>query len=253
MAKLMTPDRQVKIVELLNNNGSLNMSELAKRLEVSKETIRRDLLYLHEIGAIKKFHGGAAVNYDLKTPNITIKSNSNMLAKDRICQKALEYLPEQGVIFLDTGSTVMCFAGLLSKKSGLTIITDSLAAANALVNSNNTVHLTGGQLNSLNMSMDGYQTVNFLSTVKVELAVFGSNGFEQHHGPTTGGFLDVQIKQTILKNARTCIVLADSSKSRSIAFAQYTTWSEIDCLITDSDIAPDVVAELEKATSVIVV
>jgi DeoR family fructose operon transcriptional repressor len=253
MAKLMAPDRQSKIVELLNNNGSLNMSELAEQLEVSKETIRRDLLYLHEIGSVKKFHGGAAANYDLKPQDTMVKSVSNALEKNRICQKALDYLPEQGVIFLDTGSTVMCFAGLLSKKSGLTIITNSLGAANALVNSNNTVHLTGGQLNSLNMSMDGYQAVNFLSTVKVELAVLGCNGFEQHNGPTTEGFLDVQIKQTILKNARTSIVLADSSKSRSIAFTQYATWSEINYLITDSGIAPDVVAELEKVTTVVIV
>jgi DeoR family fructose operon transcriptional repressor len=249
----MAPDRQLKIVELLNSNGSLNMSELAEQLHVSKETIRRDLLYLHKIGSVKKIHGGATANYDLKNRDMTIRIGSDVSVKDRICQKALDYLPEQGVIFLDTGSTVMCFASLLSKKSGLTIITNSLGVVNALVNSNNTVHITGGQLNSLNMSMDGYQTINFLSTIKVELAVLGCNGFERHNGPTSLDFLDVQIKQTVLKNAKTSIVLADSSKSRTTAFTQYAAWSEIDYLITDSGIAPDVVADLQTLTSVVIV
>jgi DeoR family fructose operon transcriptional repressor len=253
MAKLMAHERQSKIVELLNDNGSLNMSELAGHLQVSKETIRRELLYLNEFGSVKKIHGGATASYDLKTQDMAVRISSDLSIKDRICQKALEYLPEQGVIFLDTGSTVMYFAGLLSKKSGLIIITNSLGAANALVNSNNTVHITGGQLNSINMSMEGYQTVNFLSTIKVELAVLGCSGFEQHNGPTSANFLDVQIKRMVLKNAKTSMVLTDSSKSRSTSFTQYATWSEIDYLITDSDISPDVVSGIESLTSVVIV
>jgi DeoR/GlpR family transcriptional regulator of sugar metabolism len=101
--------------------------------------------------------------------------------------------------------------------------------------------------------MDGYQTANFLSTIKVELAVLGCNGFERHNGSTSLDFLDVQIKQTVLKNARTSIVLADSSKSRTTAFTQYATWNEIDYLITDSGISPDMVADLQTVTSVVVV
>lgn len=253
MAKLMVAERQDKIIELLSTNGSLNMAELAEKLGVSKETVRRDLIYLSENGSVKKMHGGATLNYDLKTHDMNARITADLSVKEKISQRALDFLPDQGVIFLDCGSTVTCFAKLLSQKSGLTIITDSLSAANALLNSNNIVHVTGGQINSINMSLYGFQTTNFLNTIKVELAVMGTNGYEQHSGPTTCDFLDAQSKQTVLKNSKASIVLADSSKATTISLTQYATWREIDHLITDSGISQDTLPTLEEYTDVVIV
>lgn len=250
MAKLLAEERQNKIVELLNQNGSFKMAELAEMLDVSKETIRRDLIYLNEQGRVKKSYGGA-VAYELKTLTMESRIDANLQVKDMICQKAMTFIPEQGVIYLDTGSTVTCLAHMLQNKSGLTIITNSLSAANALIGSNNTVLVTGGQINSTNMSLEGYQATSFLSTVKFELAVFGSNGFEGHKGPTTCNFLDVQSKQIALNNARTSIVLADGKKGITTSLTQYTSWHNIDYLITDSSIPEEMVTSLENATSVI--
>ena len=252
MAKLMMAERQNKIVDLLNENGSLKMAELAEMMEVSKETIRRDLIYLNDIGAVMKSHGGAISTYELKTKAMTSRIDSNLGTKMPLCQKALEYLPEQGVIYLDTGSTVTCFAKLLAEMNGLTIITNSLSAANALLGSNNTVLLTGGQINHINMSLEGYQATNFLSTVKFELAVFGTNGFENHNGPTTCDFLDVQSKQVALNNAKLTIVLADSSKAQTTSLTQYAAWRSIDYLITDDKIPATIVKELNEMTSVVI-
>jgi len=223
MPKLLIAERQNRIVELLNENGSFKLAELAEILNVSKETVRRDLIYLNDIGAVKKSHGGAIASYQLKTQNMTSRIDSDLALKMMLSKKALEYLPDQGVVYLDTGSTVTCFAQLLSEKSGLTIITNSLSAANALLGSNNSIILTGGQLNSINMSMEGHQVTSFLSTIKFELGVFGSNGFEDHNGPTTCDFLDVQSKQTALNNAKLTIVLADSSKANTTSLTQYTS------------------------------
>lgn len=253
MSKLTVAERQSKIIELLSKTGSLNMAELAEKLDVSKETVRRDLIYLSETGAVKKMHGGAMLNYDLKTHDMNARITTDLSVKEKISQRALDFLPEQGVIFLDCGSTVTCFAKLLSRKNGLTIITNSFSAANALLGSNNIVHVTGGQINSINMSLEGFQTTNFLNTIKVELAVMGTNGYEQHSGPTTCDFLDAQSKQTVLKNAKASIVLADSSKAAIISLTQYATWREIDHLITDSGISEDIVSTLDEYTDVVVV
>lgn len=250
MAKLLAEERQNKIVELLNKNGSFKMAELAEMLDVSKETIRRDLIYLNEQGRVKKSYGGA-VAYELNTKAMSSRLVKDLPIKTAICQKALSFIPEQGVIYLDTGSTVTCLAHMLNDKSGLTIITNSLSAANALIDSANTVIVTGGQINSTNMSLEGYQTSNFLSTVKFELALFGSNGFEGHKGPTTCDFLDVQSKQTALSNARTSIVLAEGSKGSTTSLTQYTSWNKIDYLITDSSIPEDMITYLENYTSVL--
>lgn len=252
MAKLIAEERQKRIVALLEENGSLKMAQLAEMLGVSKETIRRDLNYLDEIGAVKKSHGGAMVPYELKTREMNTRIDEDLPVKEAICRRALDLIPDQGVIFLDTGSTVTCLAHLLHDRSGLTIITNSLSAANALTGSDNTVILTGGQINSTNMSLEGYQVTSFLETVKFELAVFGTNGYEGHQGPTTCDFLDVQAKKIVLKNSKQSVVLADAHKAEVTSLTQYANWQEIDHLITDASLPDDVRENLDRVTDVLI-
>jgi len=251
MTKLLAVERQNKIVELLEKNGGYKMAELAEILGVSKETVRRDLNYLNSIGAVAKSHGGAVPPYELHTKAMASRIDVDLGVKETICRKALELVPEQGVLYLDTGSTVTCLAKLLRDKSGLTIITNSLSAANALVGSSNSVILTGGQLNSANMSLEGYQAANFLSTVKFELAVFGTNGFEGHNGPTTCDFLDVQTKKTALGNAKTTMVITESGKASVTSLTQYALWRDIDHLITDDALPEKALNALSEMTDVI--
>ena len=108
-------------------------------------------------------------------------------------------------------------------------------------------------MNSLNLSFEGYQTTNFLGTVKVETAFFGTTGFDQHNGPTTIDFLDAQAKQTILHNSKTSIVLTDSSKATSTALSQYATWQEIDYLISDDGLPKETISKLGEYTQIITV
>ena len=253
MAKKIAAQRQKEIVEVLERNGGYKMTELANIFNVSKETIRRDLIHLNEIGAIQKKYGGAVSAYEFQSQPVSMKLEKNHDLKERICRKALEFIPQNSIIYIDTGSTCTCLASMLKQYEGLTVITNSLSAAEALVDSKCMVHVAGGQLNSLNLSFEGYQTTSFLGTIKVELAFMGSTGFDQHNGPTTISFLDTQAKQTILHNSKTKIVLADSSKAETTAFAQYATWQEMDYFISDTNLPEETVKKLSELTNVITV
>lgn len=255
MLKLMAAERQHKIVELLNNNKSVKIIELAEMFQVSKETIRRDLLCLAEKGLAQKSHGGAVLlsDYELDTVSLESRIDKNRDVKTRLCQKALEYLPPHAVIYLDTGSTMHCLAQLLSQKSGYTIVTNSLNAANVLVKSNNRTIITGGQLNAETMATDGFQTTEFISKIKVDIAFLGTNGFEQHSGPSGTDFSDIQAKQTIIKNAKINIVVSESRKSTYSALVQYANWRDIDHFITDADLASELSVKLKDMTSVVIV
>lgn len=253
MAKKIAAQRQKEIVDLLEENGGYKLSELADLFHVSKETIRRDLIHLNEIGAIQKKYGGAVSSYEFQSQSVSSKLDANLSLKQKICEKALEFIPENSVIYLDTGSTVACLAKLLRSRVGLTIITNSLSAAESLIGSQCTVHVAGGQMNSLNMSLEGYQATNFLSTIKVEIAFLGTTGYDQHNGPTTIDFLDAQVKQTILHNSKKNIVLSDSSKAKLTAMSQYATWHEIDCLISDDGLPEDTIEKLKEHTKIITV
>lgn len=251
--KILAAQRQQQIVELLKEDGSVKMSDLAEKFQVSKETIRRDLIHLNETGALTRSFGGAVNNFESRSISVSDKITQNQDLKTLICQKALELIPNDSVVYLDTGSTVTYLASFLKSRNDLTIITNSLSSINALVGTGCQVYVAGGQLNMRNLSFEGLQTAHFLETIKVGIAFLGSTGFAQHHGPTTIDFMDLQIKQTIIQNAHRNIVLADSSKSRSTALNEYTKWKNIDLLITDRGIEESIKEEITRVTEVITV
>ncbi len=255
MDKLIAADRQQKILELLNDNGSMKIREFAKTFQVSRETIRRDLLYLSKKKLLKKSHGGAIAsnNYEFDTVPLENRINKNTGLKMKLCQKAIEYMPANSVVYLDTGSTIHCLAQLLSQMSGYTIVTASLNAAITLIKSKNRTLITGGQLNPITMAIDGLQTIDFLNKIKVDTAFLGTNGFEQHNGPSGTDFSDAQTKKTIIQNSRINIVISESKKASFSALVQYTSWRNINYFITDSDLPPETRTKLEELTNVIIV
>lgn len=251
MAKLSAAERQAQIVELLSDNGTMKAVELAERFQVSRETIRRDLIALSETGSIKKLFGSVIPVNDFSVRPIDSRLQDFPEEKLAICKKALEYIPENGVIYLDTGSTVLCFASQLQSKSGLTIITNSISAANALMGSSNQVIMTGGVINSQVSCVCGQQTLDFLTTLRMDVAILGTSGFERHKGPSTNHFEDAQIKKTAINSAQTSIVLTDSRKATYSSLTQYASWRDIDYLITDSGISAQMVQALSEMTTVI--
>lgn len=253
MGKLSAAARRDKIVELLESNGTMKMVDLADYFQVSRETIRRDLIVLNENGTVKKWFGGVMATQDFQIGTVKNRLVEHQDAKSRIAEKASEFIHEKSVIFLDTGSTALCLARLLKNQSGYTIITNSIPVVNELIESDNHVMITGGSIHPEVMCTTGVQTMEFLSRIKVEIAFLGSSGFDRHKGPTSNHFDDSQIKKIVIENAQTNIVLADSSKSLCSALTQYAGWRDIDYLITDSGISGETVQKLNEMTSVIVV
>ncbi|WP_298462970.1 DeoR/GlpR family DNA-binding transcription regulator [uncultured Mitsuokella sp.] len=255
MMKPIAAERQQQILDVLKHQHSVKIIELAEMFQVSKETIRRDLNALEEKGCLQKSYGGAiaAPKYEFDTVSLESRMHKDQDVKMKLCQKALEFLPEKAVIFVDTGSTMHCLAELLSTRTGYTILTNSLDAANVLITSKNRTVLTGGQLNPETMATDGFQTVEFLNKVKVDIAFLGTNGFEQHQGPSGTDFLDIQTKQAIIKNSKETIVISDSRKATYSALIQYATWRDIDHFITDSSLPERFQTSLAELTDVVLV
>ena len=255
MTKPIAAERQQKIVDLLNNNHSVKIIDLAEKFNVSKETIRRDLILLEEKGLAQKSHGGAiaSAKYELDTISLESRIDKNLDIKRKLCERAYSLLGKNAVIYLDTGSTIHCLAELLSQKSGYTILTNSLNVANVLIKSKNRTIITGGQLNSETMAADGFQATDFISKIKVDIAFLGTNGFEQHNGPSGTDFLDIQAKQAIIKNSKLNVVISESRKATYSALIQYASWRDIDYFITDDMLSESYQTKLNTMTSVITV
>lgn len=254
MKKLITSDRRNRIVEEIISNRGIKTSNLAKNFGVSVETIRKDLIYLDKIGAIKKSRGGGLSPLELMEKPLHDRNIKNYEEKNLIAQEALKLIKPDSVIFIDSGSTTLCLAKLICLQKGLTIITNSIGAANVLVNNTgNKVYMTGGEINSIAMSLEGLGATNFLKEVKVDIAFFGSSGFRHHDGPTSMNFSDADIKKTVIDNSGLNVVLADSAKSRATAFVKYTSWSSIDYLITDHKIENSMLESIQRFSNVLLV
>ncbi|MGI9861502.1 DeoR/GlpR family DNA-binding transcription regulator [Moorella naiadis] len=248
----LTAERRNKLAQILVAEGSVRIGEVAKMFAVSTETIRKDLIYLEKKGIARKSHGGAVATSEFLERPFASKSLENIEAKNKIAQAAVKLIPENGVIILDSGSTTLSIAKLLSLKKGLTVITNSVSAAQVLAGSEIKLHLTGGEVRGISMALAGLWTINSLSVIKADIAFLGSSGFESHNGPCAESFAEAETKKAMVKSCKKAVVVSDSSKFKSDALIEYATWEEIAILITDAGAPPEKVAELRRMTEVII-
>ncbi len=246
MRRSNTAQRQAQILSLLSQYGNMKTLDLAEYFHVSRETIRQDIMQMAEKGQVRKCFGGI-----VSCTPIQATRDQHAAAKIKICEKALELLPAGASLFLDNGSTTLYLAQMLSQRSGYTIITPSLGVANACANGSNKLIVCGGLINTQIQCATGSPTVDFLKQLRTDIAVFGSDGFQTNNGPTGTDFEYGKLKRVAHENAQQRIVLADSSKSTYSALLEFASWENVNCLITDSGIDPEVMERIGASTEII--
>ncbi len=251
MKKLLAAERRKRLTEMVNSSGSVRIGELAALFGVSSETIRKDLIYLNDCGALQKSFGGAVALSEYRERPVYHRTQENALRKAAIASRALDLLTEGGVVFIDSGSTVLETAKQLRAGMDIAVVTNSIAALNALADKGIDIHFVGGVFSDVTMATSGLWAVSALGSIKFDVALLGTSGFQSHSGPSVKTFPDAQVKQEVLKNSRKNIVLADSSKFAANAVVQYAQWKEIDALVTDTDAPADAVEQIGSVTEVI--
>lgn len=250
---LLAAERRKQLTEMVRSNGSVRIGEIAEFFGVSSETIRKDLIYLNNCGAVKKSFGGAVAVSEYRERPVSGRSMEHAEKKAAVAGRAMKFLSDGGVVFIDSGSTVLEAAKLLHAGMDIAVVTNSLAALNALTEKNLDIHFIGGVFSDVTMATSGFWAVGAVNTIKFDVALLGTSGFQSHSGPSVKTFPDAQMKQEVLKNSRKKIVLADSSKFITNAVVQYTEWGNIDALVTDADAPADAVEALRGTVDVITV
>lgn len=246
-------ERRNQIAKIILRDGSVRVAEIAKMFNVSTETIRKDLIYFENEGLLQKNYGGAMAKSEIMVRSINSRIDENTEIKNRIAERALDFLPEKGVIFLDSGTTTLCFAKQLVAKSDLTIITNSVMIANSLAESKSKVHLTGGEFLGVTMALVGLWTNSAVKSIRPNVAYIGSSGVLDHSGPSAETFLEAEVKKNILQSCNTSVVLMDSTKFNNTAIVEFAQWKDIDYLITDKGISKETYRKLSASTKIILV
>ena len=227
-------ERHEKILELLRDNGRVEVNALAGILETSQETIRRDLTVLASVGQLWKVHGGASLPQPNGEGPFQLRMTEQLREKRAIARTAASFFHPGDTLFVDTGSATVLFAEELARQQGLTVVTNSVLIAQIMTRSrnDNRAFLIGGEYSDEAMENRG------------ALAVWQINQFHAVHAVITVGSLDVEgamdytveeaeIAKAMTAQARSLTVLADSRKFRKMGLFRVCQLHEIDRLVTE--------------------
>lgn len=234
--------RKQYILKKLQTEGSIGITDFAEELNVSAMTIRRDLNTLAENGLVTLHHGGATLNSgSLFECNMSLKEESYAAEKLRIAQKCMEHINSGDSVFLDAGTTVGRIASLLSNKRNIIVLTHSLLVANRVANYKDLrVIMCPGELRTDSLAFMGPLTDEFVTHFKIDTLFLGVEGIDLENGVSVPDVVDGVTKKNLIQNAKRVICAADSSKFNSAYFYRIAPLSEIDLIVTDDGLAPEI-------------
>ncbi|MFU8840184.1 MAG: DeoR/GlpR family DNA-binding transcription regulator [Nitriliruptoraceae bacterium] len=240
-------ERQARILELARGNGRVEVARLADELDVTPETVRRDLTALERQGLLRRVHGGAIPIERLGfEPTVGTRAEVLTAEKERIAKVALTLLPDEGSILLDAGTTTARLAEALPGDRELTVVTNALDIAVALAHRPNlTVLALGGRVRSRTLAAVDVWALDALKDTFVDVAFLGTNGISVERGLTTPDPTEAAVKRAMIGAARRSVVLGDHTKVGADHLIRFGDLDQIDTFVTDSDLDLELAGELE--------
>lgn len=233
---MLAIERRNAILEKLQAEKRVVVSELSQIYDVSEETIRRDLEKLENDGFAIKSYGGAVINENanLDFP-FNVRKNWNVVEKQKIADMITGMVEDGERLILDASSTAVAIVKQLKEKKNLTLITNSVEiiveTANML--SDWTVLSTGGILKESGLALVGPQTERMLKSYRVDKAIISAKAVWKEEGFFDTDELHAANKRTMLYAAKERILAVDYSKFGKTAFTKIGDFSDITTVVTD--------------------
>ena len=227
--------RQYAILEYIYEKKEATVNELSEKFNVSKVTVRKDLIELEEKGKIKKNHGGAIPSENIFL-NETPYYKKNMTAineKRKIGALAAKLIQDKQIVIIDNGSTTNEIASYLNDKE-IVVVTNDVRIANKLATyPSMSVVICGGYIKTPGYAIFGPMAEDLFKHTLADICFLSVDSLNINEG-LSYNFLDsVAVKKQMIKNANKVIVLCDSSKIGKKSFAKLCDVDKIDIIITD--------------------
>jgi len=249
-------ERQLTIQTLIKKSQTVRIDELASRLRVSPNTIRRDLAILEQQGVLKRTQGGAVLP-DAQTPMrqpFEQRSRSYSAEKEAIGRYAATLVEPGSTIILDAGTTTQQLANHLHEIEELTVATNSLEIAYSLTSSPNiTLIVSGGIFIESTRSLTGLPAEHFFSQIHAAQLFLGARGVSIEDGLTNANMYETPIKKQMIQVAKEIILLADHSKFGKVTLSPFASLSSIHKIITDWRTPQETIQEIEALGITVVV
>lgn len=240
--------RQLEVVELLDTQERVSVSDLARRFAVSEMTIRRDLEALEHSGAVDRVHGGAvraqSRSYE---PPFLARATRRIEAKRRIAAAAASLLSKGETVILDGGTTTLEIARAIRGQQELRVLAMSLHVANLLLDQPQITLMTcGGVVRFGELSLTGTLAERAFVDFSFDTYFVSAGGIELNMGVTEYNPEDAAVKRAAFANARRRIAVVDGSKIGATAFARVCPVEGLDMIITDASAPDDKLREIAE-------
>ncbi|MFE2722241.1 DeoR/GlpR family DNA-binding transcription regulator [Kitasatospora sp. NPDC059327] len=256
---LLAGQRRALIVETLEREGAVRVSDLVTALAVSDMTIRRDLDALARSGLLEKVHGGAvAVSRSAEEPGFDAKSTRESASKASIADAAAALVQPGSVVALSGGTTTFAVAKRLLHLADLTILTNSLPIEQLVRTHGDStarppvVLLTGGTA-TRSQALVGPIAERTISSLHVDQLILGTHGVTEAEGLTSPSLAEAQTNRAFISRARRVVVAADHTKWGTIGLSSFASLDQVDCFITDAALPADARAVLADTVGELVV
>lgn len=233
---MLAVERRNLILEKLQEEKHVVVSELSRIYNVSEETIRRDLDKLEAEGYAVKSYGGAVINENngIDMP-FNIRKNRNVVEKQKIAELAAELVRDGESIMLDASTTSVFIAKALKDRERLTVITNSIEIMIELADvSGWTVISTGGTMKEGYLALWGTGAEDTIRSYYVDKAFISCKAFDRERGVMDSSELFAHAKRVMVNSARESILAVDQSKFDSAAFAQIMDVRKLSAVLTDA-------------------
>jgi len=226
--------RQHLIMDYIREHGSVQVDQLSSHMQVTPQTIRRDLNQLYEKKLLQRVHGGAVVKDNVE--NLGYGARKTLMADEKynIARRTAALLPDNSSLFINIGTTTEAIAQALCEHKRLRIITNNLNVASILsANANFEVIVAGGLVRQRDGGIIGEATIDFIHQFKVDYGIIGISGIDSDGTLLDFDYREVRAARAIIDNSRKVFLAADHTKFGRNAMVRLGSIIEIDALFTD--------------------
>ena len=243
MTALSPEERRIAILQMLERDASVQVTQIAEAFGISRGTARTDLDALARDGKLRRTHGGAT--------SLSRTLNLNVDAKRRIARRAASLVEEGDSILVDSGTTSLEFVRALSGLAGITVVTDDFTIADFVDRSMpaTDVIMLGGVLRKGHRYTDGPLALASLARLHPDKAFVTPTAYAPGRGLLTNNQAMAELKRAVLSCAEKTYILMDASKVGARGLMWFGTLAECDAVVMDADPEGRVAAELEEMST----
>lgn len=245
---MQTRERRAQVLKALKEKHRVTIEGLARELDVSTMTIRRDLKRLADEDIVTLVHGGAVYNEGgAYLPALTAREKQMRREKSAIAEYCAQQIPEGSAVYLDNGSTTLEIADALRGKKNIAVLSHSLPVLNILSNAKSIQLISvSGIYEPRAKGFFGDLAVRMLRQFRIDIAFLGVTAVSLEDGVMSALFFEQSLKKVLIERAKKTILAVDHTKIGGTSFLKVCDLHEVDGIVTDRYADADFIAKAKR-------